>query len=384
MGLLERRRLLLQNAADNALDGKYIAFIGIDLEAPHSSSIYLSSDYGKNFEKVLNYSVNLPSEQQGLYNVGISLDVVSGEPIIYFCSGSFYSGSSFGTVGIYSYNHSTREVSLITEDRFSQYSVSRTALQVLDNGENFYLNLSQSHYTEPDHEPLGIKDFPFTGFPTLGGCKSRNKGRHFVIAAKCSPVDSFANGLWASNFKTLDQFKGSVQEMYWPQLPSSSRPEFSTPISDADVNPQGTVVAYNIFDRGLAIMSEQDQTWRLVEPGQLVTGSINYIQGVTFSENKTFISFVSQSREYLASFSSNSPAQSNLEFVSPLIADGEPVSGSLWSNKRGDKLIKASTFDSRLYPKLQYSEDGGLSWNYSSWNSGSARIALWGISVYRI
>lgn len=375
MGLLERRRLLFQNAADSVLDGKYVAFIGMD--SHNSGSIFLSSNYGKSFEKVLNYSTNFPRYM--MTSVGISLDVVLGEPIVYFCS-----ASSNSAAGIYKYNHSTREVSLIGETHLPSYVVATTALQSLDGGGHFYAKLQRDHYVEPGNQKLGIS--ASVGIPMFGGCKSRNKGRHFVFAARYSPYNSNANGLWASNFENYGQFRANVQGIYAIELPSGSRPTDYLSITDADINPQGTVVAYNIYGTGLAIRSEQEQTWRLLDNSLLLSGSV-FTRDVSFSENRTFISFISsQYREYLACFSSNSPAPNNLEFVSPLLYDGEigvPASGSLWSNKRGDKLVKASTDYSRYVSSVQYSHDGGLSWNKSLWNSGSSVTGIWGMSVYR-
>ncbi len=377
MGLLERRRLLFQNAVENALDGKYVAFIQLNTSSNARGNICLSSDYGHTFEVI--YTGNFGA---GAYqHPDVAIDVVEGKPIVYFTSGSNSKSA------IYRWKDGTVTLYLTCPGNYfiTQYlaCLDHDVLLNLDGGySKIHLLYSGSAHTYPDVVSGGnyIK----------GTIKVRRKEGAVLFGTYLST--STNSDIWWGKYTTPETFKLSSGSAYH-MVPSGTKPSAGY-IEDFDISPDGKDAVITTLQGGAIIGNNltSNPSWYHIPYNELGPSYTGFM-GVTYSDNKSFLGYRTGSNTARVSqvnrYSNHVIRPANLEITEDLPAPQGTYQNSgiftmsLWSDTSGKNLVSLNKGYSNQDTYMAYSNDAGLTWTRSSHISGSG-LVIASADVYRL
>lgn len=386
MSLLERRRMLLE-AAGSDLDGKYVAFIQSKGISPYDGGVYLSSDYGQTFEKIADFNWNI--NPAGGFNKP-TVDVEGGKPVVYFASGSAVSKTV-----IYKWKDGT--VSPFVTGSGTAYA--KQSLHCIENNVLFWASCGENKIylvNGSGSVPTNLGPVTYLQYMCPSSPKSRRKTGYLTLATYFS---NYKDVFWTKGYTSPANFSASLMSVCVnSSLPASSSKPTSGYYGDIDTSTDGqTIGVIHPGNGGLTVgegLQGSSQYWHYNPLNTFISGGVlNLCYGFTLSKNKSFVGYRStnDSNHYtncVARYSTLIPSTSSLEVVGTV--PGPEISYtqygyysmSLWSNTKGDKLIfKGQSYASNETP-VCYSHDAGVTWNRSSYPSGSNMYVI-GVDVYR-
>lgn len=388
MSLLERRRMLLE-AAGSDLDGKYVAFIQTKAVSPYDGGVYLSSDYGQTFEKIADFNWGVTAANA--FNKP-TVDVEGGKPVVYFASGSAVSKTV-----IYKWKDGT--VSPFVTGSGTAYA--KQSLHCIENNALLWASCGESkiYLISGSNNLTNLGSVTNLSYMCPSSPKNRRKTGYLTFASYYN-VSSYKDVFWTKGYTSPANFSASLISVNAnSSLPASSSKPGAGYYGDIDISTDGQTIGAIYPGNGGLIVGEglqgSSQYWHYNLKNTFISeGTSNFCNGFTLSKNKSFVGYRystdnSNYTNRVARYSTLIPSTSSLEITSTIPA---PTLGnytqygyysmSLWSNTKGDKLIfKGQSYGSTDTP-ICYSHDAGVTWNKSSYPSGSNTYVL-GVDVYR-